>query len=78
MTAPPTFKSAPINARGYPDVRFTLQLYVEDCTGCGICVEVCPEHSPRDPGMKAINLAAKAPILGARARQHRLLRDACR
>ena len=61
--APPTFKSAPINARGYPDVRFTLQLYVEDCTGCGICVEVCPEHSARDPGMKAINLAAKAPIL---------------
>ena len=62
-TAPPTFKSASINARGYPDVRFTLQLYVEDCTGCGICVEVCPESSPRDPGMKAINLAAKAPIL---------------
>ena len=61
--APPTFKSAPINARGYPDVRFTLQLYVEDCTGCGICVEVCPESSPRDPGQKAINLAAKAPIL---------------
>jgi pyruvate-ferredoxin/flavodoxin oxidoreductase len=61
--APPTFKSAPINARGYPDVRFTLQLYVEDCTGCGICVEVCPESSPRDPGVKAINLAAKAPIL---------------
>jgi pyruvate-ferredoxin/flavodoxin oxidoreductase len=62
-TAPPAFKSAPINARGYPDVRFTLQLYVEDCTGCGICVEVCPEHSPRDPGVKAINLAAKAPIV---------------
>jgi pyruvate-ferredoxin/flavodoxin oxidoreductase len=61
--APPTFKSAPINARGYPDVRFTLQLYVEDCTGCGICVEVCPESSPRDPGLKAINLAAKAPVL---------------
>ena len=60
---PATFKSAPINARGYPDVRFTLQLYVEDCTGCGICVEVCPAHSPREPGMKAINLAAKAPIL---------------
>jgi pyruvate-ferredoxin/flavodoxin oxidoreductase len=61
--APPTFKSAPINARGYPDVRFTLQLYLEDCTGCGICVEVCPESSPRDPGVKAINLAAKAPVL---------------
>ena len=63
--APPSFKSAPVNARGYPDSRFTLQFYVEDCTGCGICVEVCPAHSPRDPGTKAINLAAKAPVLEA-------------
>ena len=61
--APATFKSAPINARGYPDERFSLQLYVEDCTGCGICVEVCPAHSPRDPEVKAINLGPKAPIL---------------
>jgi pyruvate-ferredoxin/flavodoxin oxidoreductase len=61
--APASFKSAPVNARGYPDVRFSLQLYVEDCTGCGICVEVCPAHSPRAPGLKAINLAPKAPML---------------
>ena len=40
-----------------------LQFYVEDCTGCGICVEVCPAHSPIEPGIKAINLAAKAPIV---------------
>ena len=61
--APPDFKSAPINARGYPDIRFSLQVYLEDCTGCGICVEVCPAHSPRDPGVKAINLGQKAPLL---------------
>ena len=61
--APASFKSAPVNARGYPDQRFSLQLYVEDCTGCGICVEVCPAHSPRDPDVKAINLGPKAPIL---------------
>ena len=47
--APPAFKAAPINARGYPDSRFTLQVYVEDCTGCGVCVENCPAHSPTDP-----------------------------
>jgi pyruvate-ferredoxin/flavodoxin oxidoreductase len=63
--APATFKSAPVNARGYPGARFTLQVYVEDCTGCGVCVEVCPAPSPRDPGVKAINLAAKAPLLEA-------------
>ncbi|ACK51898.1 pyruvate flavodoxin/ferredoxin oxidoreductase domain protein [Methylocella silvestris BL2] len=63
--APPTFKSAPVNARGYPDSRFTLQFYVEDCTGCGICVEVCPAHSPSRPGTKAINMGPKAPLLEA-------------
>jgi pyruvate-ferredoxin/flavodoxin oxidoreductase len=62
-SAPVAFKSAPVNSRGNPDVRFSLQFYLEDCTGCGICVEVCPAHSPRDPGVKAVNLAPKAPIL---------------
>ena len=54
--APPVFKAAPINARGYPDSRFTLQVYVEDCTGCGVCVENCPAHSPTDFAVKAINM----------------------
>ncbi|HLN11261.1 MAG TPA: pyruvate:ferredoxin (flavodoxin) oxidoreductase [Xanthobacteraceae bacterium] len=61
--APKTFKSAPINARGFPDVRFTLQFYVEDCTGCGLCTEACPAHSPVQPGLKAINLRDKLPLL---------------
>ena len=66
--APQTFKSAPVNARGYPDVRFTLQFYVEDCTGCGLCVESCPALSTVDPGVKAINLEPKAPLVnGERA-----------
>ena len=54
--APAAFKAAPINARGYPDSRFTLQIYVEDCTGCGVCVENCPAHSPDDAAVKAINM----------------------
>ena len=57
--APEEFKSAPINARGFPDVRFTLQFYIEDCTGCGLCTEACPAHSAVDPETKAINLADK-------------------
>ncbi len=54
--APISFKAAPINARGYPESRFTLQVYVEDCTGCGVCVENCPAHSPVDAAIKAINM----------------------
>ncbi len=63
--APGSFKSAPVNARGYPDIRFTLQFYVEDCTGCGLCVEACPAHSPVEPAVKAINLERKAPLVTA-------------
>jgi pyruvate-ferredoxin/flavodoxin oxidoreductase len=62
-TAPRNFRSAPVNARGYPNIRFTLQFYIEDCTGCGLCIESCPEHSPVDPGIKAINLEPKAPFV---------------
>ena len=65
---PQQLQSAPINARGLPDVRFSLQVYVEDCTGCGLCIEACPAHSPDDAAIKAINLAPQAPLLeGARA-----------
>ena len=60
---PQCFRSAAVNARGYPNVRFTLQFYVEDCTGCGLCIEACPEHSPVDPGIKAIDLEPKAPLM---------------
>jgi len=63
--APADFGSAPINARGYPDIRFHLQFYIEDCTGCGLCVETCPAHSVTDPGVKAINFAPKAPLIEA-------------
>ncbi|MBV8440576.1 MAG: pyruvate:ferredoxin (flavodoxin) oxidoreductase, partial [Hyphomicrobiales bacterium] len=54
--APPEFKSAPINARGYPGSRYALQVYVEDCTGCGVCVENCPARSPDDASIRAINM----------------------
>ena len=63
--APSAFKSAPVNARGYPEARFTLQFYVEDCTGCGLCIEACPETSPREANVKAINMADKLPLLDA-------------
>jgi pyruvate-ferredoxin/flavodoxin oxidoreductase len=63
--APAGFKSAPVNARGYPDIRFSLQFYVEDCTACGLCVEACPALSAVEPGVRAINFAPKAPMLDA-------------
>jgi pyruvate-ferredoxin/flavodoxin oxidoreductase len=61
--APDGFRSAPLEAPGLPDRRFTLQVYLEDCTGCGLCVEACPVAAPGDPGRKAINLADREPLL---------------
>ncbi|GAA1377235.1 pyruvate:ferredoxin (flavodoxin) oxidoreductase [Luteococcus sanguinis] len=55
--APATFASAEIDAAGLPDTRYTLQVYAEDCTGCGLCVEACPVHPIGQPQRKAINLA---------------------
>jgi len=61
--APDAFPSAPISARGFPETRYTLQVYLEDCTGCNLCVDACPVRSPKDPEFRAINLADKAPVL---------------
>ena len=66
--APESFPSSPVNARGFPGSRFTLQVYVEDCTGCAICVENCPEISPTEPDHKAINMVEKQPLLEAEQR----------
>ena len=61
--SPEGFESAPLDAVGLPDTRFTLQVYLEDCTGCGLCVEACPVSAPADPGHKAINLVPHDPVL---------------
>ncbi len=65
--APENFDSAPLNAVGLPDTRYSLQVYVEDCTGCGLCVEACPVVIPGSTGTKAINLGPREPrVDGAR------------
>jgi len=73
--APAGFPSAALNARGLPGTAYTLQVYVEDCTGCALCVEACPVSAPTPvrsadgTARKAINLAERRPLVGA-ARQH--------
>jgi pyruvate-ferredoxin/flavodoxin oxidoreductase len=68
--APEGFRSAKLRGRGYPNERYTLYVSVEDCTGCGLCVEACPVIvKAADPANKksrtirAINMADKDPIL---------------
>jgi pyruvate-ferredoxin/flavodoxin oxidoreductase len=61
--APEGFRSAALDAPGLPDRRYTLQVYVEDCTGCGLCVEACPVSAGGDPERRAINLTEREPRL---------------
>jgi len=61
--APDAFQSAALTAPGLPDARYTLQIYLEDCTGCGLCVEACPVTAPGEPVRKAIDLAVREPRL---------------
>ncbi len=56
---PAGFPSAPIDARGFPETRYALQVYAEDCTGCGLCVQVCPVKTDDNPSRKAINMDSK-------------------
>jgi pyruvate-ferredoxin/flavodoxin oxidoreductase len=60
--APSTFKSAPARWREFGDARFTLQVAAEDCTGCALCVEVCPAKSKSEVRHKAINMTPAPPL----------------
>ena len=64
--APAGFRSAKLGGPGLPSTGYTLQVYVEDCTGCGLCVEACPVSSgdPATGGVhKAINLGDREPVV---------------
>jgi len=63
--APEAFRSAPLRGRGYPDARYTLQIHPDQCTGCTLCVDACPARSPDTPGLRAINMTEKEPVLAA-------------
>ncbi|MFO7683040.1 MAG: pyruvate:ferredoxin (flavodoxin) oxidoreductase [Chloroflexota bacterium] len=60
--APETFKSAPARYKEFKDDLFTLQVAPEDCTGCTLCVEVCPVKDKAQPKFKAINMADQVPL----------------
>ena len=48
--------------REFEALRYTLQVSPEDCTGCRLCVEVCPAKSKSEVKHKAINMEAQAPL----------------
>ncbi|MDM8526955.1 pyruvate:ferredoxin (flavodoxin) oxidoreductase [Anaerolineales bacterium HSG24] len=61
--APETFKSTAARWKGLNDQKYTLQVAVEDCTACQLCIEVCPVKDKQDPNRRAINMEAQPPLL---------------
>jgi pyruvate-ferredoxin/flavodoxin oxidoreductase len=60
--APPTFKAVPARWKEFKDQLYTLQVAVEDCTGCGVCVAICPVKDKTNVKRKAINMAPQIPL----------------
>jgi pyruvate-ferredoxin/flavodoxin oxidoreductase len=54
--APASFLSKEFRSRDLPGQRLTIQVAPDDCTGCGVCVEVCPAHAKGEVKHKAINM----------------------
>jgi len=63
--APTSFKSTDAKGKELEGLKFTVQVSPEDCTGCGVCVGICPAAEKKDgekTGRKAINMAPQAPL----------------
>ena len=60
--APPTFKSTLYKGNEYKGKRYTIQVAPEDCTGCNLCVNVCPAKDRTNPKHKAIDMHPQAPL----------------
>ncbi|HEX3352176.1 MAG TPA: pyruvate:ferredoxin (flavodoxin) oxidoreductase [Terriglobales bacterium] len=60
--APAGFKSQKPSWLEFKNLRYTLQVSPEDCTGCELCVEICPVKSKSEAKHKAINMHPQAPL----------------
>src|SRR5690606_37436876 len=62
--APAAFRSVPYTGPEFTG-RYTVQVAPEDCTGCGLCVAVCPAKTKTTPAVRALEMAPKGPMAGA-------------
>ncbi len=60
--APKTFKYTDARGKEFKDFAYTIQVAVEDCTGCELCYEVCPAKNKKEPKFKALNMAPQIPL----------------
>ncbi len=64
VDAPATFKTMPMKGKDFPEgYHVSYQVAPEDCTGCGLCVDICPIRDKSNASRKALNMAAIGPLL---------------
>jgi pyruvate-ferredoxin/flavodoxin oxidoreductase len=62
QNAPETFKSCAARAPEWKGLKFTIQVAPEDCTGCVLCVDICPAKNKSEARLKAINMRSQPPL----------------
>ena len=60
--APATFKSTEVRDKEWAGMKYSIQVAPEDCTGCGICVEICPAKNKGETRLKALNMEPQPPL----------------
>jgi pyruvate-ferredoxin/flavodoxin oxidoreductase len=60
--APSTFKATDVRDKEFAGMKYTIQVAPEDCTGCAICVDVCPVKNKAETRLKAINMLPQPPL----------------
>ena len=60
--APATFKATAVRDKDFSGQKFTIQVSPEDCTGCGICVDICPAKNKAQPSRRALNMEDQSPL----------------
>ncbi|MBW7894204.1 MAG: pyruvate:ferredoxin (flavodoxin) oxidoreductase [Opitutaceae bacterium] len=66
--APEGFQSVAFRSNEFPGQHYTIQVAPEDCTGCSLCVQVCPAKDRKNPRHKAIDMVPQEPLLEAERR----------
>jgi pyruvate-ferredoxin/flavodoxin oxidoreductase len=61
-SAPKTFKACDARDKEWAGMKYTIQVAPEDCTGCGVCVDVCPVKNKSEVRLKAINMVPQPPL----------------
>jgi pyruvate-ferredoxin/flavodoxin oxidoreductase len=62
VNAPGTFKSSAARDKEWQGLNYTIQVAPEDCTGCAICVDVCPVKNKAETRLKALNMTPQPPL----------------